>query len=218
MLRVVNCTVGEDEQRVWKAFVRDVEGKVRFSARGLCVGRLGALTACLVREQAYVMIVGLAGVLVAVNVLVLSWEVRVALSLVVAGASAFSSMTDYKSVLTSHSTGLVTYTLTTRLHSASLDYPSYLSSLSSSRFSHPADPSSAANKKEYESAEWINAVLDKLWPIVDRGLFVAGIDLMEDAMKALTPPVVVSTRRPLIAISGSHCYRCFRECGGQTHN
>ena len=90
MLRVVNCTVGEDEQRVWKAFVRDVEGK------------------------AYVMIVGLAGVLVAVNVLVLSWEVRVALSLVVAG--------------------LVTYTLTTRLHSASLDYPSYLSSLSSSRF------------------------------------------------------------------------------------
>jgi hypothetical protein len=35
-------------------------------------------------------------------------------------------------------------------------------------------------------------VLDKLWPIVDRGLFVAGIDLMEDAMKALTPPVVVS--------------------------
>ncbi|BGP35674.1 hypothetical protein JCM10296v2_007526 [Rhodotorula toruloides] len=150
MLRVVNRTVGEDEQRVWKAFVRDVEGK------------------------AYVLIVGLAGVLVAINVLVLPWEVRVALSLLVAA--------------------VVTYTLTTRLHSASLDYPAYLSSLCSSRFAHPADPSSAANKKEYESAEWINAVLDKLWPIVDRGLFVAGIDLMEDAMKALTPPVVRSVR------------------------
>ncbi|GEM11235.1 C2 domain protein [Rhodotorula toruloides] len=150
VLRVVNRTIGEDEQRVWKAFVRDVEGK------------------------AYALIVALVGVLVAINVFVFSWEVRVALSLLVSA--------------------LVAYVLTTRLHSASLDHPAYLSSLSSSRFNHPADPASAANKTEYESADWINAVLDKLWPIVDRGLFVAGIDLMEDAMKALTPPVVRSVR------------------------
>ncbi|GAA5987027.1 hypothetical protein JCM11641_004423, partial [Rhodosporidiobolus odoratus] len=45
-----------------------------------------------------------------------------------------------------------------------------------------------------ETAEWLNGILSPLWPIIDRQLLVAVVDLVEDAMKAESPGVVQSVR------------------------
>ncbi|SCV74595.1 BQ2448_7624 [Microbotryum intermedium] len=46
----------------------------------------------------------------------------------------------------------------------------------------------------FESVEWLNSVLSTVWPILDPDLFVAGIDLLEDALKMLSPSVVRTVR------------------------
>ncbi|GAA6015876.1 hypothetical protein JCM10207_006789 [Rhodosporidiobolus poonsookiae] len=57
-----------------------------------------------------------------------------------------------------------------------------------------------------ESASWLNTLLAPLWPIVDRQLLVAVVDLIEDALKAECPPIVHSVR--LTSLSpGSHPVR-----------
>jgi Ca2+-dependent lipid-binding protein len=42
-----------------------------------------------------------------------------------------------------------------------------------------------------ESVEWLNAIVKSVWPILDPDLFEAGVDLMEDALKAASPAIVV---------------------------
>ncbi|BGP20364.1 hypothetical protein JCM10213_002327 [Rhodosporidiobolus nylandii] len=98
------------------------------------------------------------------------------------------------------------YTLSFRTHSLLLDHnpptisPYLSSTLHSSTPSSSDHPSAEGEIRaregdvKMESAEWLNGVMSNLWPIVDRQLFVAVVDLMEDAMKAESPAVVRSTR------------------------
>ncbi|GAA6039548.1 hypothetical protein JCM8097_008383 [Rhodosporidiobolus ruineniae] len=81
-------------------------------------------------------------------------------------------------------TGL--YTLTYRSHFLILDY----SSLPSSSSSPPSAPRDGDDPPNFESAEWLQGILAQLWPIIDRQLLVAVVDLMEDAIKAESPGVV----------------------------
>ncbi|GAA5842898.1 hypothetical protein JCM9279_004022 [Rhodotorula babjevae] len=113
-----------------------------------------------------------------VNVLVISWEKRVVLSLVV--------------------TGCCYHALTQRLHGLSQDYAAHLASNLREPLVHPPPASStahnAADQVEFESAEWLNGLMLKLWPIIDRQLFVAAVDLMEDEMMALMPSIIHSVK------------------------
>ncbi|KAM0748362.1 hypothetical protein T439DRAFT_358908 [Meredithblackwellia eburnea MCA 4105] len=45
-----------------------------------------------------------------------------------------------------------------------------------------------------EQVEWLNHALSAVWPILDQDLFLAGIDLLEDALKALSPSIVRTAR------------------------
>ncbi|GAA5895479.1 hypothetical protein JCM8208_005245 [Rhodotorula glutinis] len=111
-----------------------------------------------------------------VNVFIISWEKRVVLSLVI--------------------TGCCYHALTQRLHGLSQDYAAHLASNLRKPLVHP--PPAADNDKddqvEFESAEWLNGLMLKLWPIIDRQLFVAAVDLMEDEMMALMPSVIHSVK------------------------
>ncbi|ORY73645.1 hypothetical protein BCR35DRAFT_307105 [Leucosporidium creatinivorum] len=49
-------------------------------------------------------------------------------------------------------------------------------------------------KQAYESVEWLNHVVKSVWPILDPDLFVAGVDLLEDSLKTLSPAVVRTVR------------------------
>lgn len=49
-----------------------------------------------------------------------------------------------------------------------------------------------------ESVEWLNEIIKDVWPILDPNLFVAGVDLLEDALKALSPKAVRTVRIPSI--------------------
>ncbi|KPV73131.1 uncharacterized protein RHOBADRAFT_55353 [Rhodotorula graminis WP1] len=115
-----------------------------------------------------------------VNVLIISWEKRVVLSLVV--------------------TGCCYHALTQRLHGLSQDYAAHLASNLREPLVHPPPSSSTPNSDkadaqvEFESAEWLNGLMLKLWPIIDRQLFVAAVDLMEDEMMALMPSIIHSVK------------------------
>ncbi|SGY85199.1 BQ5605_C009g05745 [Microbotryum silenes-dioicae] len=50
------------------------------------------------------------------------------------------------------------------------------------------------NVSAFESVEWMNSVLSTVWPMLDPDLFVAGVDLLEDALKMLSPSVVRTVR------------------------
>ncbi|KAM0787324.1 hypothetical protein ACM66B_007097 [Microbotryomycetes sp. NB124-2] len=49
-------------------------------------------------------------------------------------------------------------------------------------------------KSAFESIEWLNATVGAVWSIIDPDLFTPAVDLIEDAMKALSPAVVRSVR------------------------
>ncbi|GAA5866026.1 hypothetical protein JCM1840_003381 [Sporobolomyces johnsonii] len=93
-------------------------------------------------------------------------------------------------------------------HSLTLDF------LSSSHLSQPRSPPEHAPQpaiaakfdEPYESSEWLNTVLASLWPIVDRSLFAAGVDLLEDTMLELSPPMIHSVRVTSVE-QGSHPVR-----------
>ncbi|GAA5822275.1 hypothetical protein JCM3770_002512 [Rhodotorula araucariae] len=139
-----------------------------------------------VRNKA-LMFAGLAGLLVvAANVLLnLSWVKRVVLSLVI--------------------TGCCFHALTQRLHGLSQDYSAQSASNLREPLVHPPPSSSMAqdDKVEFESAEWLNGLMTQLWPIIDRQLFVAAIDLMEDEMMALMPSMIHSVKITSLE-QGSH--------------
>ncbi|GAA5834329.1 hypothetical protein JCM11251_007960 [Rhodosporidiobolus azoricus] len=107
--------------------------------------------------------------------------------------------------------GAAYYALSLRLHSLSLDYESLLppfapslpppTSLPPSSSPSQSNPDKKEARKETagtgtppEQAEWLNRILAPLWPIIDRQLFVAVVDLMEDAIKAEAPGIVRSVR------------------------
>jgi hypothetical protein len=48
--------------------------------------------------------------------------------------------------------------------------------------------------KRYESVEWVNHVIERLWPLINRELFTPVIDLMEVVMKEYCPRVVYAVR------------------------
>ncbi|KAI8057009.1 hypothetical protein BDF22DRAFT_668911 [Syncephalis plumigaleata] len=45
-----------------------------------------------------------------------------------------------------------------------------------------------------ESVEWVNHVVGKLWPLINRDLFAPAIDLMEDVLKQQCPSIVYAVR------------------------
>ncbi|RKP26030.1 hypothetical protein SYNPS1DRAFT_28259 [Syncephalis pseudoplumigaleata] len=45
-----------------------------------------------------------------------------------------------------------------------------------------------------ESVEWVNHVMGKLWPLINRDLFAPAIDLMEDVLKERCPSIVYAVR------------------------
>ncbi|BGP51938.1 hypothetical protein JCM10450v2_007898 [Rhodotorula kratochvilovae] len=138
-----------------------------------------------VRNKA-LMMAGLALLLVVgANVLLLSWEKRVVLSLVI--------------------TGCCFHALTQRLHGLSQDYSAQSASNLREPLVHPPPLSSTAqdDKVEFESAEWLNGLMTQLWPIIDRQLFVAAVDLMEDEMMALMPSMIHSVKITSLE-QGSH--------------
>ncbi|GAA5891821.1 hypothetical protein JCM6882_007373 [Rhodosporidiobolus microsporus] len=63
---------------------------------------------------------------------------------------------------------------------------------------HPPPP-----VPDFESASWVNGILAPLWPIIDRQLFVAVVDMVEDAIKGEAPGVVHSVRITSLS-PGSH--------------
>lgn len=52
----------------------------------------------------------------------------------------------------------------------------------------------APKQRVSESVEWLNSYISALWPVLDPTLFAAGNDLLEDALKSLSPKVVRSVR------------------------
>lgn len=44
-------------------------------------------------------------------------------------------------------------------------------------------------KSHYESVEWLNQFIAKLWPILDINLLIAGKDLLEDSLREALPKV-----------------------------
>ncbi|GAA5938033.1 hypothetical protein JCM1841_000213 [Sporobolomyces salmonicolor] len=112
------------------------------------------------------------------------------------------SVVQFPVALTNAALGL--YISTYLTHSLTLDF------LSSSRLSQPrsAQPPHPAPTSEapYESSEWINSVLTSLWPILDRSLFAAGVDVLEETMLELSPPGIHSVRVASLE-QGSHPVR-----------
>ncbi|KAI9591143.1 hypothetical protein BDF19DRAFT_456109 [Syncephalis fuscata] len=45
-----------------------------------------------------------------------------------------------------------------------------------------------------ESVEWVNHIVGKLWPLINRELFTPAIDLMEDVLKEQCPSIVYAVR------------------------
>ncbi|KAL1922270.1 uncharacterized protein VTP21DRAFT_9809 [Calcarisporiella thermophila] len=47
------------------------------------------------------------------------------------------------------------------------------------------------SEQKTETVEWVNSIMAKLWRILDRELFVAVTDLLEEAMQRFMPPIFV---------------------------
>lgn len=45
-----------------------------------------------------------------------------------------------------------------------------------------------------ESAEWVNSLLKRIWPILNPDLFSSLVDLLEDTMKKQSPGIVKTVR------------------------
>ncbi|GAA5982387.1 hypothetical protein JCM10908_006627 [Rhodotorula pacifica] len=129
-----------------------------------------------VRNKAYAYAsVGLIAVL-CLNTLIISWTLRTTLSVVV--------------------TVLLGYFLRGALFDTSQDFSWYISERRRAPLIHPPleEVDSKAPSTAFEGAEWLNGLLDIVWPVLDQQLFATAMDLIEDEMKAMTPAIIQMAR------------------------
>ncbi|GAA5880035.1 hypothetical protein JCM3774_004543 [Rhodotorula dairenensis] len=129
-----------------------------------------------IRNKAYTYAaVGLVA-LSCLNTLIVSWTLRTSLSIVL--------------------TVLLAYYLRGALFNASEDFSWYISERRRAPLVHPSvdQVESKEQSTAFEGAEWLNGLLDVMWPILDQQLFATAIDLIEDEMKAMTPAIVQMAR------------------------
>lgn len=91
---------------------------------------------------------------------------------------------------------LLGYFLRGTLFDTSEDFSWYISERRRAPLLHPSvdKVDSKEQSTAFEGAEWLNGLLDVVWPVIDQQLFATAIDLIEDEMKAMTPAIVVRSR------------------------
>ncbi|KAG8829696.1 hypothetical protein FRC20_008608, partial [Serendipita sp. 405] len=60
-----------------------------------------------------------------------------------------------------------------------------------------------AEEKIKESAEWLNALLKGVWPIINPDMFTSTVDMLEDIMQASVPTFIHSVRIPDLGLGNN---------------